>query len=98
MLVEIQTDTRQGVRSQDPSHHKLERTCAEFESIFLTYMLKTMRSAIGAKGPLGNTNESKMIKSMFDENIALGIARGGGIGLGKALYEKLSFLNEKRLF
>ena len=68
---------------------RLEMACAEFESIFLTYMLKSMRETIVEDGYLGNNNESKIIQSMFDENLAQGIAKGGGIGLGKIVYERL---------
>ena len=67
----------------------LKRSCAEFEAIFLTYMLKAGRSTTGEGGLLGNSHESDMVKSMFDENLAMGIARNGGMGLATILYEKL---------
>ena len=69
---------------------RLETACAEFESIFLTHMLKSMRETIVEEGYMGNNNESKIIQSMFDENLARAIAKGGGIGLGKIVYERLN--------
>jgi flagellar protein FlgJ len=72
---------------------KLEKTCAEFESIFMIYMLKSMTTTIDDDPLLGNDNESKIIKSMFDENLAQEIARGGGMGLGKMLFESLKDKN-----
>ena len=71
------------------SRSKLKRTCLEFESIFLTYILKTMKNTITEDGLIGKSHESKIFRSMFDENLALGIARGGGIGLGALLFEQL---------
>jgi len=68
---------------------RLKRTCLEFESIFITYMLKSMRNTIVEGGLLGNSNEKKLFNSMFDEKLALGIAKSGGIGLGKMLFEQL---------
>jgi flagellar protein FlgJ len=68
---------------------KLKRTCLEFESIFLTYLLKSMRNTLTEDGLLGNSNESKIFNAMFDENLALGIATGGGVGLGAMLFEQL---------
>ena len=68
---------------------KLEKACSEFESIFITYMLKSMRSAVTEDGLLGNSNESKIVRSMFDENLAIGMAKGNGIGLGKMLFKSL---------
>jgi len=52
--------------------------------------LKSMRSAVTEDGLLGNTNESKIIRSMFDENLALGMSKGKGMGLGKMLFESLN--------
>jgi flagellar protein FlgJ len=68
---------------------RLKSTCAEFESIFINYMLKSMRSTMNEHGLLENTNESRIINAMFDENLAQGIAAGGGIGLGQILFERL---------
>ena len=68
---------------------RLKRTCLEFESIFITYMLKSMRNTIVEGGLLGNSNEKKIFNSMFDEKLGLGIAKSGGIGLGKMLFEQL---------
>ena len=75
--------------SREPGDSRLKKTCAEFESIFLTYMLKSSGGAIAEGGFLGNSHESQMVKSMFDENLAIGIAQNGGIGIGSMLYERL---------
>jgi flagellar protein FlgJ len=74
---------------KDISLDKLKTACNEFESIFITYMLKSMRASISEDGPFLNNNAGKMIQSMFDENLSLGIAKGGGIGLAEMLFEKL---------
>lgn len=68
---------------------RLQQACAEFESLFIAYMLKSMRETVFEDGLLGNSNESQILQSMFDENLAQGIARGGGIGIGQVLYERL---------
>lgn len=78
-----------GVNKDMGYNARLKKTCAEFESIFITYMMKSMKKTIGEDGLLGNSNEAKIFTSMFDEKLALEIARGGGIGLGKVLFEKL---------
>ncbi len=78
---------------KDGSQVKLEKTCAEFESIFITYMLKSMSTTIDDDPLLGNDNASKIIKSMFNENLSREIARGGGMGLGNMLFESLKDKN-----
>jgi Rod binding domain-containing protein len=52
-------------------------------------MLKSMRNTVVEGGLLGKSNEGKIYISMFDEELGLGIARSGGIGLGKMLLERL---------
>ena len=79
---------------KDAWNNRLKRTCTEFESIFIAYMLKSMKNTLVEDGFFGKTNEAKIIKSMFDEKLALGIARGGGIGLGRMLFEELKTKND----
>ena len=89
MIKAIATTPNATIGTHDLRQEKLKKTCSEFESIFITYMLKSMRSAVTEDGLLGNSNESKIIRSMFDENLALGMAKGQGMGLGKMLFESL---------
>ena len=69
---------------------KLKKACAGFESLFLTYLLKSMRSAVTESGLLGNRHEDNMMKSMLDEKIAVQVADSGGIGLGQALLDSIN--------
>jgi flagellar protein FlgJ len=89
MIKAIATTPNATVATNDLRQAKLERACSDFESIFITYMLKSMRSAVTEDGLLENSNESKIIRSMFDENLALEMAKGKGMGLGKMLFESL---------
>ena len=90
MLKEISSMTQPiAGANQDGTSARLKSICAEFESIFMTYMLKSMRSAMVEDGIMGNSHESKIMNSMFDENLALEVANGGGIGLGDVLFERL---------
>ena len=68
---------------------KLEKACTEFEALLITYMLKSMRSTVDKDGLFGNSTESQIMDAMFDENLALGIAKGGGIGLAEILFTDL---------
>ncbi|MBW1672322.1 MAG: rod-binding protein [Deltaproteobacteria bacterium] len=94
MLKEITVNQSLMGSHKDAWNNRLKRTCTEFESIFITYMLKSMRNTLVEDGLFGKTNEAKIVKSMFDEKLALGIARGGGIGLGRMLFEELKTKND----
>ena len=89
MIKAIATSPNATISANDLRQAKLERACSDFESIFITYMLKSMRSAVTEDGLLENSNESNIIRSMFDENLALEMAKGKGMGLGKMLFESL---------
>lgn len=67
----------------------LRKACAEFESIFIHYMLRTARKALPENGLFDNTNESKIYKSMMDEQMSNVVTKGRGLGLGELLYNKL---------
>ncbi len=89
MLKGISSDAGLAGVHKDLSTDRLKKACNEFESIFITHMLKSMRASIAGDGLFLNSNAGKMIESMFDENLSLGIAKDGGIGLSGMLYEKL---------
>lgn len=68
---------------------KFKKACSEFESIFITQLLKSRGENIAGKGGLLNNNEGRIIKSMFDENLGKSIAESGGIGLSDILVEHI---------
>lgn len=68
---------------------KLRQACADFESIFIYYILKSMRKSLPQNGLFDNTQEQKVYKSMADQAMSENIARGRGMGLGKLLYNQL---------
>jgi len=89
MLPKIAFDAVQTQVASPAMRPKLQETCAEFESIFITYLLKSMRATIDEDGLLGSSNASQIMKSMLDENMAQVVAKGEGFGMGQLLYERL---------
>jgi flagellar protein FlgJ len=80
----------QATSKMDPKEAaKLQKVSRDFESIFLAYMLKTMRGTV-EKGGLLPANEGEQIFSdMRDEEVSKGMANAGGIGLSRLLVEQL---------
>ena len=76
-------------RTQTQQQTKLRKACADFESLFLNYMLKSMRSSVPEGGITGGSEEGRMFQSMFDEKLADQIASSGGLGLGEILLQQL---------
>lgn len=65
---------------------KLRKACADFESMFLAYMLKEMKVASSGFEQEGR---ELPLASVFNEKIAHHLAGNGGTGLGKLLFESL---------
>jgi peptidoglycan hydrolase FlgJ len=70
----------------------LKKTCIAFESLFISYILKSQEPLDDGNSFFGN---NKIIRSMFDEAFARGIADGGGMGLADMLFERLNQHDEK---
>jgi flagellar protein FlgJ len=70
----------------------MRKVAQEFESLFLSEMLKSMRSATDALGkdnPL-NTPAAKQYQEMYDQQLAVSMSReGGGIGLADVLMRQM---------
>jgi len=68
---------------------KLRQACADFESIFVNYVLRSARKTLPQQGLFHDTREARIYESMMDEQMARCVAGGRGLGLGELLYEQL---------
>ncbi len=74
------------------SEGNMRKVAQEFESLFLSEMLKSMRSAteaLGKDNPM-NTPAAKQYQEMYDQQLAVSMSReGGGIGLADVLMRQM---------
>ena len=70
----------------------LREVARQFESLFLSEMLKSMRKAgdVFSEGNYLNSNQSELYRDMFDSQMSLTMAGGKGSGLAEALVRQLS--------
>ena len=66
----------------------IEEVAAQFESLFLQQMLKSMRDAT-VKSDLFDSNQIETYQSMADQQLALQLAEQGGIGLARMMEEQM---------
>ena len=66
----------------------LEEVAAQFESIFLQQMLKSMRDAT-VKSDLFDSSQMDTYQGMADQQLALKLSEGGGIGLARMMVEQM---------
>jgi flagellar protein FlgJ len=87
-LASLNSITQMG---QTDESEALKQVSRQFESMFVTMMLKSMRDANAVfeeDNPL-NSNESKFYRQMFDDQLALSMTEGRGIGLADSIYRQL---------
>ena len=79
-------------RSEENEAAALKEVARQFESMFVKMMLKSMRDANAEfeKDGLFNSHESQFYRQMFDDQLALSMSQGKGIGLADSLYRQLS--------
>jgi len=76
--------------AQRDSPKALKQVAQQFEALFVQMMLKSMRSATLAGGQgIMDSNQTRFYQGMFDQQIALDISKGKGIGLAKMLEQQL---------
>lgn len=84
------TALKTGDRDSDAN---LKKVAQEFESLFVSQMLKAMRSAneVLAKDNPMNTAATRQYQDMYDQQLSVSMSReGGGIGLQDVLMRQLS--------
>ncbi len=78
---------RADARREDPGAARA--TAQQFESIFIQIMLKAMRAAT-PEGGLLESNQMDTYQQMFDDQIALDLSAGKGIGLADVIEAQIS--------
>jgi flagellar protein FlgJ len=78
---------RASAARQDPQ--ALREAARQFEGLFTAMMLKSMREASLGSG-LGDSEETKTYQDMYDQQLALQLAHGKGLGLADMLMQQLT--------
>jgi len=85
----VKADASAGAEEKARQEKKLRKACADFESIFLYQMLKTMRNTIPQSGLTNKMTGKDTYQAMMDQKIAEELANKGGMGIQGALYHQL---------
>jgi flagellar protein FlgJ len=83
------TELRGQAQANDPA--ALRKVAEQFESIFTKMMLKSMRDANSSLGDsLFSSQQTEFYEGMFDDQLAVQLAQGKGMGLADMLVQQLS--------
>lgn len=79
------------------SEANLRQVAREFESLFISEMMKAMRSANDVLADdLFNSNESKTYRDMYDQQMAVTLSQGKGMGMADVLVRQMEGLQQGR--
>lgn len=81
------TGLRAAAGQNDPA--ALREVASQFEALFLQSMLKNMRDASLGDPIFGNSDQHEMYQEMMDQQLAVEMASGKGIGLADMLVRQL---------
>jgi peptidoglycan hydrolase FlgJ len=81
------TELKRGAKEQDPQ--ALREAARQFESLFARMMLKSMREA-SFGDPLLGSDSQDFYQGMFDDQFALEMTKGRGLGLADMLVQQLA--------
>ena len=78
---------KKSARADDPN--AIRQVARQFESLFTNMLLKSMREAKLGDG-LGDSQETDFYQGMFDQQLALQLSQGKGLGLADMLVQQLT--------
>jgi len=76
--------------SGDARKRELKEVAQEFEAVFIAQILKVMRETIDESGLMEGGAGKSIYTELFDQEVALSLARRGALGISDLLYENLS--------
>ena len=74
----------------DKKKAELKKVAEEFEAVFIGQLLKIMRETIEESGMEGGGFGKSIYTELFDQEIALSMARRGALGIGDIIYKSLA--------
>src|SRR5580704_7272572 len=80
---------KRSAAKNDPA--AVRKVAQQFESMFTRMMLKSMRDAVGTD-PIFGSDEEKTYQGMYDDQLALQLSKGRGLGLADMLVRQLQRL------
>jgi len=75
---------------QEGDDEKLKEACDQFEAIFINMFMQNIRNAQGEGGIIPKGQGEKMFEGMLDEEMSKEMAKSGGFGISKVMYDQLS--------
>jgi peptidoglycan hydrolase FlgJ len=77
--------------AKDNSPEAIHAVAKQYESLFTRMMIKSMREAVG-KDPIFGSDQEQSYQEMYDDQLALELSKGKGLGLADVLVRQMQKL------
>jgi len=84
-LSAVKADMRRGGHSDS----KLKNACDQFESLLLDFMIREMRATVPDSQIFPQSMAEKIFTGMLDEQYAGEMAKNGGLGISRMIFDQL---------
>lgn len=84
------TDLRAQKSRQEQNPEQIKKVARDFEAMFVSMMLKSMRDTVGKDTLTGGGKGEETFRSLLDQEYANAAVQGGGIGLAQTIERELS--------
>ena len=95
---DVYTDVQglQSLKAESNQDVALKKIAQQFESLFLHEMLKTMRKANESfeEGSLFSGKDTQFFRDMYDQQMAVSLSEGRGIGMTDVLVRQMSQMQQ----
>lgn len=76
-------------QSNENPQEALKEVAKQFESVFVTMMMKSMRDTLPKDG-LFSSSQMETYQEMFDQQLSLDLSKEGGLGLASIIERQIS--------
>lgn len=93
MINKVALDNSVNPSLNEVKNKEIDKAASEFESIFIYYMLKTMRESVMKADLFGDNKSEEIYRGMLDEELSKAVANAGGIGLKDTIVKGIASYN-----
>ncbi len=94
MKIESLTAVSELNKSKNDGDRKLKEACQDFEAIFLSFLMKSMRKTVTESDLFGSRKEENTFRDMLDIEICSKASKSNTAGIADMLYKQLASTQE----
>ncbi len=78
------------LKNEPKSQYELQKATQDFEAVLLNMVIKAMWKTIPESGLFEKNNSTQIYEGLMHTSLSEEMARNGGMGIAKVLYQQLS--------